>query len=84
MVRWELLSIDYVKINFEGSVRGKKAAVSYIIRNYAGKMIAGGVIKMREFIILIAEIIGLREGIKKVIEMGYMRLEIEGDNIIVI
>lgn len=40
MVRWEIFSVNYIKINFDGSIKGKSAAVGYIIRNYFGKLIA--------------------------------------------
>lgn len=47
-------------------------------------MIAAGTINMGESIVLLVEAMGLREGVKKAIEMGYRRIEVEGDNTIVI
>lgn len=47
-------------------------------------MIAVGVINLGYRSVLIAEVITLREGVKKVIQLGYKKIEIEGDNIIVI
>lgn len=43
LVKWEFLSIRYVKVNFDGSVKNGNITAGYVIRNYYGKVTVIGV-----------------------------------------
>lgn len=49
-----------------------------------GKFIKAGVINLGRISVLVVEAIILRNGVKEVIEMEYMKMYIEGDSILVI
>lgn len=83
LVRWNLSDISYVKISFNGQVRNGNGISEYIIRNRTGILIVDGVFKIRNVLIIMEEVIILRNGVK-VYELGFRKLEIEGDNNIVI
>lgn len=84
LVRWKTPPLGCIKINFDGSVRGNQATSGYVIRNFAGKMIQAGVTKLATNNVLLAEVMGLRNGVQAAFEMGFRILFIEGDNICVI
>lgn len=65
LVRWEVLLINYVKINFDGSVISGRVGICYIIRDYYGRMIVVRLLSMGERIVLFAEIITLRGGVSR-------------------
>lgn len=46
LVRWNLLLLDYVKINFDKLVRNGKVILRYNIRKYVGKLLIIGVRKL--------------------------------------
>lgn len=86
LVKWEPPPLDYVKVNFDGSVKDNNGASGYVIRNHFGKIVAAGVgaTNLGLSSVLLAEATGLRDGVRKAIELGYRKLEVEGDSMVVI
>lgn len=71
IVRQALLLFEYVKINFDGSVKGEKAISGFILRNYFGRLLKVGVIELGKISVYVAEVTGFRNRIRKVFEIGY-------------
>lgn len=84
LVRWHSPPIGHIKINFDGSVREEEATAEYVIRDHTGKLIKAGATKLGKISVLVAEAIGLRNGIQAAFDLGLRRLCIEGDNTCVI
>lgn len=84
MVKWAPPPFDYVKVNCDGSVKDKEGASGYVIRNHYGKIVGAGARYLGHTSILLAEATGLRDGVKRAVDMGYRNLEIEGDSTVVI
>lgn len=80
LVKWEPPPVNYIKVNFDGSVRGQAASAGFIIRDHDGRMISAGTQHLGEVSVLMAEAVTLRNGVQKVIQLGYKKLVIEGDN----
>lgn len=53
-----------MKLNFNALIKGDNAVVEYIIRDYRGKFLKGGVINLREVTVIMVEVIFLRYGVK--------------------
>jgi len=73
-----------VKVNFDGSVQNNSAAGGYIIRDWRGMVLKLGAAYYGNTSIIMAEGNALRDGIQAVIATGYCKLDIEGDNMIII
>lgn len=84
LVKWEFLSMEYSKINFDGYVKNGKVIAGYIIGDYKGKLLLVGGFNLGNLFVIIIEVIILRYGIKRVFENGYRYMVIEGDSVIVI
>lgn len=72
-MKWETPPEDYIKVNFDGSVKGKKTVVGFTLRNHTGKLIKAGTTYLGEASILAAEATTLRNGVRKAIEIGYKK-----------
>lgn len=46
LVRWVLLLLEYIKINFDDLIRGKRVIVGFIIRDYFKKLLKVGMINL--------------------------------------
>lgn len=55
---------EYVKINFDVSVKGDKVIIRYFIRDYMEKLIKAGVINLGKISVVMAEAILLKNGVK--------------------
>lgn len=76
LVKWQSPPLGTVKINFDGSVKGKETSTGYIIRDHKGKLINAGATKLGEASyknkktklgearVLLAEATRLRDGVK--------------------
>lgn len=63
LMRWYVLYVGYVKINFDRSIKENIAIIWCVIRNYKGKLIKVRVSKLGEESVIIVEVIILRNGI---------------------
>lgn len=77
MVCWNSPPLGCLNINF-GLVRAIDAKAGYIIRNYKGKLIKAGTIKLGKVSILSVETIALTNGVQVAFDMGFWCLYIEG------
>lgn len=83
--KWQPPKAGSFKMNFDGSKDGQgKAGAGYCIRDSKGKLVAAGTFNCGRQSIIIAEALGLREGVKAATELAIEDLEIEGDNISVV
>jgi len=77
-------SLRFVKINFEGSLINSSAAGRFIIRDWTRKLIKTGGTSYGQVSILVAEARALRDAVKIAAQADYNKIDIEGDNLIVI
>jgi len=83
-VRWRAPPMGSVKLNFDGSFQHSSAAGGFIIRGWGGNLIKAGAAHYGDATILVAEARALRDGVRAVVEAGFKKVVIEGDNAIVI
>jgi len=83
-VRWRAPPMGFVKLNFDGSLHQTSAAGGFIIRGWGGNLIKAGAAHYGDSNILVAEARALRDGVRAVVEAGFKKVLIEGDNSIVI
>lgn len=84
LVRWNPLSPEFVKLNFDGSLINSSAAGDFIIRDWTGKLVKAEVHFYDNISIIVAEARALRDGLWLAIQVGFKQIAIEGDNKIVI
>lgn len=82
LVWWEASSINYVKINFDGSFRDGNTTTGFIIRYHHGRIIKAGKSIIGKNTVLLEE--ATVKGVKEAIQLGYKSIEVEWDNTIVI
>lgn len=82
-VRWTIPPPGYFKLNTDGSVNltTKHASAGGIIRNDEGIWVKGFTINIGEASIFMAELWGLREGLKLCLDVGIQNLCVEMDSI---
>jgi len=83
-VRWQPLIPGRVKLNFDGFLQNNSAAGGYIIRDWRRAVLKLGATYYGNALIIMAEGRALIDGVKEVIAAGYRKLDIEGDNLIII
>uniref|UniRef100_A0A7C9CL39 RNase H type-1 domain-containing protein n=1 Tax=Opuntia streptacantha TaxID=393608 RepID=A0A7C9CL39_OPUST len=84
LVRWKAPPLGFVKINFDRSLFLNSSAGGFIIRGWGGNLIKAGAAHHGTSSILVAEARALGDGVRAVVETGFKRVLIEGDNAIVI
>ena len=72
------------KLNFDGSVKCYSAAAGAIIRDHEGNLVAAKSYNLGVTPIMIAEVMGLRNGLLLALQQNISRILIEGDNMLVI
>jgi len=83
-IGWNSPRGGFIKINFDGSKSPAGAAAGFVIRNWQGGFIKAGSRFLEQASILVAEATAMRDGIRTALQAGFRRLEVEGDNQIVI
>jgi len=83
-IGWQLPPGDFVKLNFDGTRSAAGAAAGFVLRNWQGSFITAGTRFLESAPILVAEATALRDGLSTALRTGYRRIEVEGDNMIVI
>ena len=84
LIGWKLPHGGCIKINFDGSKSVAGAAASFVLRNWQGGFIKAGSRILEQASILVAEATAMRDGISAALQAGYRRLEVKGDNQIVL
>jgi len=83
-IGWKLPQGGSIKLNFDGTKSAAGAAAGFVLRNWKGGFITAGTRFLENAPILVAEATALRDGISTALQAGHCRLEVEGDNQIVI
>ena len=83
-IRWQPPIPARVKLNFDSSFQNNSAAGRYIIRDWRGAVLKLGEAYYGNASIIMEEGRALRDGVKEAIAVGYRKLDIEGDNLIII
>jgi len=83
-IGWKLPQGGFVKLNFDGTKSAAGAAAGFVLRNWQGGFLSAGTRFLENASILVAEATALRDGIRTALQAGHYRLEVEGDNQIVI
>ena len=83
-IRWHPSTPGTVKLNFEGSLQGKSATDGYILRDWREALLLLGALNYGDTSVTMAESHALQDGLQEAIRRGFSRLEIEGDNSLVI
>ncbi|KAL6134388.1 hypothetical protein ACLB2K_066620 [Fragaria x ananassa] len=83
-IRWFPPSHYRVEINFDGSVRSNFAAGGFIVRIKIGKSLVAACFNLGTIVVLVAEVIALRNSLIYVKNQGLAKVEVEGDSKLVI
>ncbi|KAL6131184.1 hypothetical protein ACLB2K_069562 [Fragaria x ananassa] len=84
MIRWSPPPTDWVKINFDGSVKSNSAAGGFILRTSSGQPIAVGAFNSGVTNVPVAEALALRNSLICAKERGLTKIEVEGDSKLII
>ena len=84
LIGWQLPKGGFIKINFDGSNSAAGAAAGFVLRNWQGGFIKAGSRFLEHASILVAEPTAMRDGIHAALQTGFRRIEVEGDNQIVL
>lgn len=71
--------MEWVKINFDGSVQGLQGSTGFVIRDCDGHVLLAGDKKIGEVTITVAEGLALCDLLILAIDSGWKKLVIEGD-----
>ena len=83
-IDWKLPQGGFVKLNFDGTKSAAGAAAGFVLRNWQGSFLTAGARFLENAPILVAEATALRDGISTALRAGHSKIEVEGDNMIVI
>ena len=84
LIRWKLPCGGFIKINFDGSKSAAGAAAGFVLRNWQGGFIKAGSCFLEHASILVAEATAIRDGISAALQAEFRRIEVKGDNQIVL
>jgi len=84
LIRWKLPSGGFLKLNFDGTKSAAGAAAGFVLRSWTGAFIQAGTRFLEHASILVAEAMAMRDGINAALQAGFRRLEVEGDNQVVL
>ena len=79
-VRWQPPLSGFVKLNFDGSIKNSSAAGGFILRKWTGKLLKVEASSYGKISVLVAEAGALRDRVSSVIQAGFKRIVIKGDN----
>ncbi|BBG93775.1 RNase H family protein [Prunus dulcis] len=83
-IKWEPPPLDWVKVNFDGSVRGNLAAPGFVIRDWNGNVRLAGTKNSGQVSITVAECLALRDGLAHAIHKGWRKILVKGDSKLII
>lgn len=73
------------KINFDGLKNNRdKAGAGYNIRGGSGNLIVAGAVNYGDNLIIVYEVIGLREEVRIILNIGFINIQIESNNICIV
>jgi len=84
LIGWKLPHGGFIKINFDGSKSPTGAAAGFVLHNWQGGFIMAGSRFMEQAPIIVAEATTMRDGIRAALQAEFRRIEVEGNNQIVI
>jgi len=83
-IGWKLPQGGFIKLNFDGTKSAAGAVAGFVLRNWQASFITAGARFLESAPILVAEATALRDGISTALQAGHCRIEVEGENQIVI
>ncbi|KAL6293667.1 hypothetical protein ACE6H2_001809 [Prunus campanulata] len=83
-IKWKPPPLDWIKLNFDGSVRGNLAATGFVIRDWNGNVRLAGAKNSGQVSITVAECLALRDGLAHAIHNGWRKVLVEGDSKLII
>ncbi|CAL9019657.1 unnamed protein product [Prunus brigantina] len=83
-IKWQPPPLDWIKVNFDGSVRGTLAATGFVIRDWNGNVRLAGAKNSGQVSITVAECLALRDGLAHAIHNGWRKILVEGDSKLII
>ncbi|KAL6199244.1 hypothetical protein ACLB2K_029030 [Fragaria x ananassa] len=84
VLKWSPLERDWIKANFDGSVRRNAASGVFILRSDSGKPLVAAAFNFGTTSVPVAEALALRNSLACAKERGYTKIEVEGDSKLVI
>ncbi|KAI5324042.1 hypothetical protein L3X38_033115 [Prunus dulcis] len=73
-IKWKPPPPDWMKLNFDGSVREHMAASGFVIRDWNGNVRLAGAKKLGQVLITVAECLALRDGLAHAINNGWSKI----------
>ncbi|CAL9022783.1 unnamed protein product, partial [Prunus brigantina] len=83
-IKWQPPPLDWIKVNFDGLVRGNLVATSFVIRDWNGNVRLAGAKNSGQVSITVAECLALRDGLAHAIHNGWRKILVEDDSKLII
>ncbi|KAI5348858.1 hypothetical protein L3X38_001745 [Prunus dulcis] len=80
-IMWKPPPLDWVKVNFDGSMRGNLATTGFVIRDWNGNVRLAGAKNSCQVSITVAECLALRDGLPHDIHKGWRKILVEGHSL---
>jgi len=84
LIGWKLPWGGFIKLNFDGTKSTAGAAAGFVLRSWQGGFIKAGTRFLECASVLVAEATALRDGISAALQAGFRKIEVEGDNQVVL
>jgi len=78
-IKWSSPPHDSIKINFDRSKSNHRAAAGFVVRDCRPKLLTTSASNLVK-VILVAEVIAMRNGVISALQESFVNLVIEGDN----
>ncbi|ONI34994.1 hypothetical protein PRUPE_1G509200 [Prunus persica] len=79
-IKWKPPPLDWIKLNFDGSMCGNLAAIGFVIRDWNGNVWLAGAKNSGHISINVTECLELRDGLAHAIHNGWRKVLAEGDS----
>ncbi|KAI5342021.1 hypothetical protein L3X38_009896 [Prunus dulcis] len=83
-IKWQPPPLDWIKVNFDGSVLGNLAATGFVICDWNGNVRLVGAKNSGQVSIIVAKCLALRDGLAHATHNGWRKILVEGDSKLII
>ncbi|KAI5339698.1 hypothetical protein L3X38_018970 [Prunus dulcis] len=83
-IKWKPLPLDWVKVNFDSSVRGNLVATGFVICDWNGNVLLAGAKNSGQVSITVTECLALQDDVAYAIHKGWRKVLVENDSKLII
>ncbi|KAL6194767.1 hypothetical protein ACLB2K_035843 [Fragaria x ananassa] len=83
-IHWYPPALNWVKLNFDGSVTSSPAAIGFVIRDSLGNPLVVGALCLNFLSVYVAECCALKDGLTGAKRFNYKSNVVEGDSLLTV